>query len=190
MQDMATTLMKGAATVGKIFSSEITYSESVSYSYIEETEDGVFKVVNPKIYTQTEGVYYLAFNVRGVETSFVHDDIKIEIKEKKNFISKVINYLEAFVAFIIATAVICVGSQAFPFYLSPLIVFVLGGFATYLWFNNNKGIYFLSIVYLLMLMIIAKLALMFIQNLIYLKKKHKTPQFFSQKQQMYREYVH
>lgn len=74
-------------------------------------------------------------NVRGVETSYVNSNIKLEISKKSTIVTTIINFAESFFAFLIATFIIITASFTFPLYLQPICMIVMFGFGIYLYFE-------------------------------------------------------
>lgn len=111
------------------------------------------------------------------------------IKEKVDYATKIFRLLEGFIAFGIATTIIIAASWAFPIYLMPLCVLIMGVFCFYVWGQRAKGWYFIGIIYGLIAVLTLMLVRMTIQRFIY-RKFSNSAFFFPQKARMYAEYTY
>ena len=74
--------MKGASTVGTIFSSNVQLNQEFQYSKITKHDNGTFTIEKPWIMTQVDGDWYIILNVRGYETGYTDEYAYIEVSEK------------------------------------------------------------------------------------------------------------
>jgi hypothetical protein len=70
IKDIAITLMKGATTVSKLFSKQISTTTYIKYKKIEEISEGNFNITGVHVLTDSPGDYAIVINVRGVETTY------------------------------------------------------------------------------------------------------------------------
>ena len=87
-----------------------------------------------------------------MESNFVNYDTQIVVKKKKDFFTRVFEYLESFIAFFIAVILLVTVSYGFPVYLIPLSFIVMIIFMVYVFAQvNTKGVMFVSVIYVLLL---------------------------------------
>jgi hypothetical protein len=67
-------------------------------------------VRRPRVYTSVEGTWILIVNVRGVETGYLQAEATMQITVSKSALEIIFEYIEPFIAFIIATLIITTAS--------------------------------------------------------------------------------
>ena len=79
-----TALMKGASTVGNIFSSNLVLEQEITYHEIVNEGNGFYTIDTPKFWTQIEGTWVVVINVRGIETGYLQEEAIVTVSEKKS----------------------------------------------------------------------------------------------------------
>lgn len=76
--------MKGASTVGNIFTSNLILEQEIDYHEITNDGDGYYTISRPWLMTQIEGTWVVVINVRGIETGYLQEEAIITVSEKKS----------------------------------------------------------------------------------------------------------
>lgn len=78
VKDMVMTLMKGAATVGKIFPNKPD-ELSITHGTVFKLANGSYEIPDIVMNTDSESRYYIVLNVRGVETEYTDSGLLLDI---------------------------------------------------------------------------------------------------------------
>jgi hypothetical protein len=180
--------VKGANTVSKIFSKQISTTTFIRYSEITKVE-GSFEIKGVKISTDSPGEYAVVVNVWGIESTYNSPEtMYLTIRETLDHGQYAFALLESYIAFLVAFMLILTSSFNFPFWMVPLSLSVLALFLFYVYHSlDTKGSSFVITVFIVVAVNIMGILSDLAARLV-CRSKQNSPYFFQQKLLLDREY--
>lgn len=139
---------------------------------------GNFIIKNVSILSDHAEDYVVVINVWGVESSYQNKQTFVTVKRNLSTFDEIFQFLEAYLAFVIAAILILSSSFGFPFFLIPISLILLGTFLFYVYKDtSSKGVLFISIIFIPILASIIVILIDLISRC-FCKKKSNSPYFY------------